>query len=111
MRRAFLIGEGRGDTVFDQGRLMLDRLVDDGVELMVGHDFQEVGHQLILSAQTLVVLARVGLALEAFLRSLDHLGKILMLAYFLGCFERWLDAAAVIVSERSFGFAGSAGAF
>lgn len=44
MRRAFLVDEGRVDTVANQGWLMLDGFMHDGVELVVGHDHEKIGH-------------------------------------------------------------------
>ena len=44
MRRAFLIDEWRVDTILDQGRLVLNCFVNNGVEFVIGHDFQEIGH-------------------------------------------------------------------
>ena len=38
---------GRIDPVPDEGRLMLHRLVDNGIELMLGHGLQHQGHELL----------------------------------------------------------------
>jgi len=38
MRRAFLIDKRRVDTVLDQGRLVLYRLMHDGVQAIIRHD-------------------------------------------------------------------------
>src|SRR5262249_1979703 len=43
--RGALLVDIRGiDAVSDQRWLVLDRLVDDGVQPMIGHDLQHVGH-------------------------------------------------------------------
>src|SRR5882724_4467949 len=39
------------DAVLDEGRLMLDRFVDNGVETIVGHHLQDGGHQLAAGFQ------------------------------------------------------------
>ena len=84
---------------------MFDRFVHDGVELVIGHDFQKVRHQLVLGSQTFIVLGRVGISLEAVLRSFDHFGEVGMGDRFLGCFERRFGAAAVVILERLIGVA------
>ena len=43
MGRALLVNERRIDSVFDEGRLVLDSLMHDGIELVVGHDLEEMG--------------------------------------------------------------------
>ena len=47
VRRALLVDVGRVDAVLDQRRRVLDRLVDDGVELVVGHHLHHLDHQLV----------------------------------------------------------------
>ena len=44
---ALLADVRRVDAVLDQGRLMLDRFMDDGVQTIVGHHLQDVGRQLV----------------------------------------------------------------
>lgn len=51
VRSALLIDEGRIHAVLDQGRLMLDRLVNNGVEPMIRHDLQHIDHQRVARPQ------------------------------------------------------------
>jgi hypothetical protein len=55
VRRAFLIDKRRVDAVFDQGRLMFHRFMDDGVEPVLGHDLQQVGHELLARQEIFIV--------------------------------------------------------
>ena len=42
--RAFLVDKGRVDSIPNERRLMFDRLVYDGIELVVCHDAQQASH-------------------------------------------------------------------
>src|SRR5712671_3800907 len=46
---------GRIDSVLDQARLVLHRLVHDGVKLVVGHDFRDGDHQFVAGLNVLDV--------------------------------------------------------
>src|SRR5262245_25535994 len=76
MRDPLLIDERRIDAVFDQRRLVLNGFVHDRVELMIGHDFEKYGHQLILRSKTLVMFRGIGIPLEAILRAFDDFGEV-----------------------------------
>src|SRR5580700_11475965 len=45
-RYALLADVRRVDAILDQGRLMLDRFMDDGVKTIICHHLQDGGHQL-----------------------------------------------------------------
>ena len=55
MGRAFLVDERRIDSVFDQGRLVLDSLMHDGVQLVVGHDLEEMARQFFACQEVLIM--------------------------------------------------------
>ncbi len=52
---------GRIDPRTDQGGLMLDRLVYDGIQLVIRHDLQKVGHQFLSGQQELIMLGGIHL--------------------------------------------------
>lgn len=55
MRRTFLVNERRIDSVLDEGRLVLDRLMHDGVQLVVRHDLEEMSRQFFACQEVLIV--------------------------------------------------------
>ena len=55
MRRAFLINEGWIHSVFDQSWLMFDRLVHDGVQLVVRHSLEELDRQFLARQEILIM--------------------------------------------------------
>ena len=59
VRRAWVVHVRRIDTVADQRWLVLDGFMDNGVEFVVCHGFQNVRHQLIARDQIVVVFARI----------------------------------------------------
>jgi hypothetical protein len=58
MRRALLINEGWIHAVLDQSWLMLDRLVHDGVELVVRHNLEDLDRQFFASQEILIMCGR-----------------------------------------------------
>src|SRR5438874_12093859 len=75
MRDAFLIDVRRVHSVFNEGRLVLDRLVHDGVELMIRHDRKHVGHQLVLGLKILIMFGWIRGPLPSLLRAPGDFGK------------------------------------
>src|SRR5437762_11590155 len=58
-RYALLADIRRVDAVLDEGRLMLEGFVDNGVETIVGHHLQDGGHQLAAGFQIVAELRSV----------------------------------------------------
>ena len=58
MGRAFLVNERRIDSIFDEGRLVLDGLMHDSVQLVVRHHLEEMARQFFARQEVLIMCSR-----------------------------------------------------
>ena len=58
---AFVRRVRRGQSVFDKPWLMFHRFMNDRIQMMVRHHFQQVDRQLISSREILAVFNKVGI--------------------------------------------------
>src|SRR5947208_16121499 len=100
MRGAFLIDVWRVHSVFNEGRLMFDGLVYDGVELMIRHDRKHVGHQLVLGLKILIMLGCIREPLPSLLRAPGDFSGVRRPHCFLARFKRWIGASVKVQLER-----------
>src|ERR687893_583107 len=100
MRRAFLIHERWVYAVFDKSWLVLYRLMDDGVQAMIGHDLQVIRHQLILRFEMLVVAHGIGILLETILGTAHDLGEFRRRDHLFAGFKRRVGASSIIILKR-----------
>src|ERR1700742_913206 len=69
---AGLIAKGWIESLFNQCRLVFDRLMDNGVEAMLGHYFVKTDHEQIARLQILVVALVPMYGFPPFLRAARH---------------------------------------
>ena len=75
MRRAFLVDERWIDTILDEGRLMFHRFVHDGVDLVIGHDLEEIGCQFFSRQEIFIMCSRGGALVQRSRERLLTFGK------------------------------------
>src|SRR5712691_4937386 len=92
MRGPLRVYKGRIHSILDQRRLVLDGLVDDRIQLIVSHDFQNADHELVSSHQVLVVACDIRGRPQASLRVWDDLAEVRRTQHFLFGLEGVLGA-------------------
>src|SRR5439155_12532385 len=94
-----LIDVRRVDSVFNEGRLVFDGLVHDGIELMIRHDRKHVGHQLVLGLEILIMFGCIRGPLPSLLRAPGDFSEVRRPHGFLARFKRWMGASTEVYLE------------
>ena len=107
IRGALCVDVRRVYAVFDERGLVLDRFVNDGVQPIIRHDFQNIEHELASGHQVLIVFRFIGGSLQAFLSISHDFGKVRRAQHFRTGLERGFGSPPEKHLERIVRFGGA----